>query len=335
MTELTRRQAGLGLLGTGAALAFGSALAAPALAQTRAAAARIGVVQPETAPNTVMWRRFSELARERTGGAVDLQIFPAGQLGGERENAEGMRLGSIQGADSTLAALSQWVPEGQIFDMPFVFRDWDHVEKVVNGPIGERYKGLYRAQGFEVPAFFTYGARHLVSRTPILQVSDIRGKTMRVLQSPLHIAIWRTLGANPTPIPITETYNALSTGVADLMDITKGPIETLRLFEVAPNITETGHIWAVGAIVFSQQYWQRLSPANQAVMTRTALEMATYINKLHLEQEDAAMGRITQRGARIHKVDQAPWRDALRPIWEQEAPKFGGMGSITSIVETR
>ncbi len=329
--SLTLRLAAVAVLG----LCALAANAPDTFAQTRAQPARIGVVQPETAPNTVMWRRFSELARERTGGAVDLQIFPAGQLGGERENAEGMRLGSIQGADSTLAALSQWVPEGQIFDMPFIFRDWDHVDKVVNGPIGERYKGLYRAQGFEVPAFFTYGARHLVSRTPILQVSDIRGKTMRVLQSPLHIAIWRTLGANPTPIPITETYNALSTGVADLMDITKGPIETLRLFEVAPNITETGHIWAVGAIVFSQQYWQRLSPANQAIMTRTALEMAAYINKLHLEQEDAAMGRITQRGARVHKVDQAPWRDALRPIWEQEAPKFGGMGAITAIVETR
>ena len=331
MTAFTRRQVGAGF----AALGIGAALAAPALAQTRAQPARIGVVQPETAPNTVMWRRFAELARARTDGAVDLRIFPAGQLGGERENAEGMRLGSIQGADSTLAALSQWVPEGQIFDMPFVFRDWDHVEKTVEGPIGERYKSLYRAQGFEVPALFAYGARHLVSRTPILGVADVRGKTMRVLQSPLHISIWRTLGANPTPIPITETYNALSTGVADMMDITKGPIETLRLFEVAPNVTETGHIWSVGAIVFAQTYWQRLSPTNQAAMTRTALEMATYLNKLHFEQEDAATLRIAQRGARIHKIDRAPWRDALRPIWEQEAPKFGGMGAIAAIVETR
>jgi len=331
MTAFTRRQMGAGF----AALGIGATLAAPALAQTRAQPARIGVVQPETAPNTVMWRRFAELARARTDGAVDLRIFPAGQLGGERENAEGMRLGSIQGADSTLAALSQWVPEGQIFDMPFVFRDWDHVEKTVEGPIGERYKSLYRAQGFEVPALFAYGARHLVSRTPILGVADVRGKTMRVLQSPLHISIWRTLGANPTPMPITETYNALSTGVVDMMDITKGPIETLRLFEVAPNLAETGHIWSVGAIVFAQAYWQRLTPANQAAMTRTALEMAAYINKLHLEQEDGAMARIAQRGARIHKVYQAPWRDALRPIWEQEAPKFGGMGAIAAIVETR
>lgn len=328
MTRLTRRGFGAGL--AGAATLAGM----PAFAQ-RAPAARIGVVQPETAPNTQMWRRFAELARERTGGAVELQIFPAGQLGGERENAEGMRLGSIQGADSTLAALSQWVPEGQIFDMPFIFRDWDHVDNVVNGPIGDRYKALYRAQGFEVPAFFTYGARHILSRQPILQVSDVRGKTKRVLQSPLHIAIWRTLGANPTPIPITETYNALSTGVADLMDLTKGPTETLRIFEVAPNMTETGHIWAVGAIVFSRQYWQRLSADHQRVMTTTAVEMARHINNLHKEQEDAAIGRMTQRGLRVHKVDPAPWRDAMRPVWEAESPKFGGMSALMEIVNTR
>lgn len=328
MTQISRRSFGAGLAGAATLASL------PASAQ-RAAAARIGVVQPENAPNTAMWRRFAELARERTGGAVELQIFPGGQLGGERENAEGMRLGSIQGADSTLAALSQWVPEGQIFDMPFIFRDWEHVDKVTNGPIGERYKALYRAQGFEVPAFFTYGARHVLSRQPVLTVADVRGKTMRVLQSPLHISIWRALGANPTPIPITETYNALSTGVADMMDLTKGPTETLRIFEVAPNMTETGHIWAVGAIVFSRQYWQRLSAEHQRTMATTAVEMAGHINGLHKAQEDAAIGRMSGRGLRVHKVDEAPWREAMRPIWEAEAPKFGGLNALMEIVNTR
>ncbi|MBL8653797.1 MAG: TRAP transporter substrate-binding protein [Alphaproteobacteria bacterium] len=327
MTNLTRRQAAFG-----AALAL---LAAPAIAQTRANAVRVGVVQPEGAPNTQMWRRFAELAKERTSGAVDLQIFPSGQLGGERENAEGMRLGSIQAADSTLAALSQWVPEGQIFDMPFVFRDWDHVDKVMQGPIGERYKALYRAQGFEVASFFSYGARHLLSRQPVTQVADVNGKTMRVLQSPLHIAIWRNLGANPTPIPITETYNALATGVADLMDLTKGPIETLRLYEVAPHLTETGHIWSVGAIVFSRRYWDRLPAEHRTALGGIAVEMAAFINGLHKEQEAAAVTRMSQKGMKVHKVDEAPWRDAMKPIWEAEAPKFGGVAALNEIVETK
>ena len=119
------------------------------------------------------------------------------------------------------------------------------------------------------------------------------------------------------------------------MDLTKGPTETLRIFEVAPHMTETGHIWAVGAIVFSRQYWQRLSADHQRTMTTTAVEMARYINGLHKEQEDAAVARMGARGMRVIKVDEAPWREAMRPVWEAEAPKFGGMNALMEIVNTR
>jgi tripartite ATP-independent transporter DctP family solute receptor len=323
-----RKLTGLALLATVGMLA---STAGDANAQNRIQA-RIAVVQPETAPNAMMWHRYRDLARERTGGAVELQVFAGGQLGGEKEMAEGMRLGSIQGADITLAALSSWVPEGQIFDLPFIFRDVGHVERVVNGPIGDRYKAFYRAQNFEVPAFFTYGARHLISRQPVLTVGEVRGKQMRVIQSPLHINIWRTLGANPSPIPITETYNALSTGVVDMMDITKGVYESLKLFEAAPNLTETGHIWAVGAISFSRQFWTRLTPEQQRIMTATGVEMASYINKLHMDLEAQAMVRVGQRGAKEHKIDQTPWRTALQPVLQAEAAKFGGMDKILEIV---
>jgi len=135
----------------GAALAAAALLTSGLLTTSDASAqtvtARIAVIYKEGQPTAVMWNRFRDLIRERTGGQIELQIFPGGQLGGEREVAEGMRLGSIQGADSTLAALSSWVPEGQVFDLPFIFRDLAHVEAVTNGPIGERYKPLYRAQG--------------------------------------------------------------------------------------------------------------------------------------------------------------------------------------------
>jgi tripartite ATP-independent transporter DctP family solute receptor len=303
-----------------------------AAAQSRVQA-RIAVVQPDTAPNAQMWHRYADLVRARTGGTVDFLVFAGGQLGGEKEMAEGMRLGSIQGADVTLAALSAWVPEGQVFDLPFLFRDIGHVERVVGGPIGERYKALYRAQGFEVPAFFTYGARHLVSRQPVLTLDAVRGRQMRVIQSPLHISIWRALGANPSPIPITETYNALATGVVDMMDITKGVYESLRLYEAAPHMTETGHIWSVGAIAFARAFWARLSPEQQRVLAATGAEMAVWLDRRHMELETEAMARIGTRGAKFHPVDPAPWREALRPVIEAEAPKFGGMARIREIVD--
>lgn len=297
--------------------------------------ARIAVIYKEGQPTALMWNRFRDLVRERTNGQVELQIFPGGQLGGEREVAEGMRLGSIQGADSTLAALSSWVPEGQIFDLPFIFRDLAQVEAVTNGPIGDRYKPLYRAQGFELLSYITYGARNVVSREPILTPADARGKKIRVLQSPLHIAIWKQLGANPTAIPITETYSALSTGVVDFMDMTKDGFEALRLFEVAPYFVETGHIWSIGGIVFSQRFWQRLSPEQRTVFQTTANEMASYFNRIQQAEIGKALERTVPKGAKVAQVNQQPWRDAMRPVWEAEASKFGGIENIMAIVNTK
>ncbi|MCY7308553.1 MAG: TRAP transporter substrate-binding protein [Rhodoferax sp.] len=322
-----------------AALATAAVLAGGLLpvseAQAQPVTARIAVIYKEGQPTVVMWNRFRDLIRERTGGQVELQIFPGGQLGGEREVADGMRLGSIQGADSTLAALSSWVPEGQVFDLLFVFRDLAHVEAVTNGAIGERYKPLYRAQGFELLSYITYGARNVVSREPILTPADARGKKIRVLQSPLHIAIWKTLGANPTAIPITETYGALSTGVVDFMDMTKDGFEALKLFEVAPHFVETGHIWSLGGIVFSQRFWQRLSPEQKRIFQTTANEMSGYFNRIQQAEIGKALERTIAKGAKVSQVNQGPWRDAMRPVWEAEASKFGGMENIMSIVNTR
>lgn len=297
--------------------------------------ARIAVIYKEGQPTVQMWNRFRDLIKERTKGQVELQIFPGGQLGGEREVAEGMRLGSIQGADSTLAALSSWVPEGQIFDLPFIFRDLAQVEAVTNGPIGDRYKPLYRAHGFELLSYITYGARNVVAREAILTPADARGKKIRVLQSPLHIAIWKQLGANPTAIPITETYAALSTGVVDFMDMTKDGFEALRLYEVAPHFVETGHIWSLGGIVFSQRFWQRLSPEQRTVFQTTANEMATYFNRIQQAEIGKALDRTIAKGAKVAQVNQGPWREAMKPIWEAEASKFGGMDNIMAIVNTR
>jgi TRAP-type C4-dicarboxylate transport system substrate-binding protein len=301
---------------------FISGLLVAGQASAQQVTARIAVIYKEGQPTAVMWNRFRDLIRERTNGQVELQIFPGGQLGGE-------------GADSTLAALSSWVPEGQVFDLPFIFRDLAHVEAVTNGPIGERYKPLYRAQGFELLSYITYGARNVVSREAILTPADVRGKKMRVLQSPLHIAIWKTLGTNPTAIPITETYGALSTGVVDFMDMTKDGFEALKLFEVAPHFVETGHIWSLGGIVFSQRFWQRLSPDQKRIFQTTANEMGSYFNRIQQAEIGKALERTVAKGAKVSQVNQAPWRDAMRPVWEAEASKFGGMDNIMSIVNTR
>ncbi len=116
----------------------------------------------------------------------------------------------------------------------------------------------FAAQNFVVQGFINYGARHLLTKEAVTKPSQLAGKRIRVIQSPLHTELWKALGANPTPIPIPETYNALQTGVVDMMDLTKSAYAGFKLYEVVPYLTETGHIWATGVVYFSAPFWKSL-----------------------------------------------------------------------------
>jgi tripartite ATP-independent transporter DctP family solute receptor len=295
----------------------------------------ISVIYGPNKPQAKIWVRMDELLKKSMPGHFKMKIVTNGALGGEKETTEGVRLGSIQGALSTLANLTTWVPEGAVFDMPFMFRDADHIKKVMSGPIGDEFKKKYEAKGIKVLGYIIYGARHVISKKPIIKPSDVKGLKMRVLQSDLHIRLWRYLGANPTPVPITEAYNALETGVVDYMDMTKSGYQALKLYEVVPQFTETGHIWALGAMYVGTQFWNKLSADEKKAMQAAADKAIPYFNKLAADEQAAALAAAVKKGAKVHQVDKALWQKAMAGFWKSYASKVGGMDLINRIVATK
>lgn len=285
-------------------------------------------------PETLVWTYIEERLEERLPGAFDLRIATDSSLGGEREVAEGARLGSIHGSLSTLANMSAWVPQGQVFDMPFVFRDAEHVDQVMKGPIGDEFRELYREQGFRVLGYVNYGARHLLAKEPLDSPEDVAGQSIRVIQSPLHTQLWESLDANPTPIPIPEVYNALQTGVVDMMDLTKSATVGFRLHEVVPYVVETGHIWALGILFLAEDFYQSLTPEQQEAFLEIGAEAADHFNALMAEDHANSMALAESEGAEVVPVDRAAWQEAIQPFWESYAPEVGGMERIEAIVET-
>ena len=286
-------------------------------------------------PQTKVWDKFGELLEEKLPGEFELNIITDGALGGEKEEAEGILLGSIDGSLSTIANLTSWVPEGSLFDMPFLFRDEAHIDTVLSGSLGDEMKALYKEQGFTVLGFVTYGSRNVISKEPVTALADIQGKAMRVLPGELHIALWKFLGANPTAIPITEAYSALETGVVDFMDMTKSGYDALKLFEVAPNITETGHIWAVGVMYFSNTYYDGLTEPQQMVFQEAAVESTAYFNELAAAEQQRGLDVATEGGATIVKTDLKEWRAAMDTFWQDYADKVGGMERLQAIADTK
>lgn len=286
----------------------------------------------EDKPETKIWRRIAEILSRTAPGRFDLRVVANAALGGEKDVAEGMRLGSVQATLFTVSALSSWVPDGQILDLPFLFRDRGHLKRVLAGPLGQELKGKYEAQGFVVLGFVNYGARHLLAKEAITTPEGIRGKRIRVIQSPLHTELWAGFGAYPTPIPIPETYNALKTGVVDAMDLTKSAYVGFRLHEVVPYLIETGHIWATGVVAVSAAFWKALSPQDREALAAAAAEGAAHFDDLIVADEDASMAKAQAEGGKIvQPQDRQAWEAGARKVWSSFAPKLGGIEKIEAI----
>ncbi|RXT56517.1 ABC transporter substrate-binding protein [Bosea sp. Tri-44] len=320
--------------------AFAAAtIAAPAVLSGHAFAAgrpvTVASLLGEDKPETRIWRRVMEKLAQSAPGRFDLRVVPNAALGGEKEVAEGLRLGSVQASLFTISALSSWVPDGQLLDLPFLFRDRAHLKRVLAGPLGEELKHKYEAQGFVVLGFINYGARHLLAKEPLTTPASVKGKRIRVIQSPLHTELWSGFGAHPTPIPIPETYNALKTGVVDCMDLTKSAYVGFKLHEVVPYLIETGHIWAAGVVAVSASFWKGLSAEDKMAFAVAAAEGAGYFDELIVADEDASMAKAKAEGGKVVQPQDRPgWEAGARKVWASFAPKLGGIEKIEAIASS-
>jgi tripartite ATP-independent transporter DctP family solute receptor len=315
-----------------APLLFAPALLRPARAAQRlAVASLLGPDKPETR----IWHAIRESIEQEMPGQFAFNIVPNAALGAEKDVAEGIRLGSIQASLFTASALSAWVPEAQILDLPFLFQDRDHVARTVHGPTGTALGASFANQGFVAAAWVNYGARHLLAKQEITTPAALAGKRMRVIQSPLHTELWKAYGAVPAAIPITEAYNALSTGVVEAMDLTKAAYAGFKLYEVVPWLIETGHIWASGIVCFSGSFWNGLTVEQQALFARAADSAARQFNALIVEEESKAVGVAKAAGGHVVPVDRTPWQGGARKVWAILADRVGGMNAIERIHSAR
>lgn len=317
-------------------LSGAGASAVLALAQPVRAAKPITVtvasLMGDDKPETRIWVKFAELIEARLPGAFRFNIVKNAALGGEKAVAEGIRLGAIQASLSTVSALAGWVPQSQVLDLPFLFRDAAHVQRACAGAPGQQLQALFAQQQFQVLAFINYGARHVLSKTPITHPRQLQGLKMRSIQSPLHTRLWAAYGATPVAIPIPETYNALANGVADAMDLTKSAYAGFRLYEVVPCLTETAHIWASGVVYFSRAFWQRLSAEQQALFTQAAQEAAAYFNALIVEDETASMQQAAAAGGqRLQPQDRPAWESGARSVWAGVTEATGSQELLKAI----
>jgi TRAP-type C4-dicarboxylate transport system substrate-binding protein len=174
-----------------------------------------------------------------------------------------------------------------------------------------------KPHGFRSLGCFNFGGRHLISTFPITQVSDVKGKKMRVLLNPLHVRMWQLAGANPTPIPAAEVYTALQTKVVDYIDNPKSTYLSFKWYEVAKHFTPLGHVNSIIFLTFSDAWFEKLPAEHKAALEKAAAEVLPTINAELMSADDASLAKTVQGGATVHEVkDRAPWRTAMSPVWD-------------------
>ncbi|MCC8180883.1 MAG: TRAP transporter substrate-binding protein, partial [Planctomycetes bacterium] len=151
--------------------------------------------------------RFKELVEERSGGRVSVEVFPSAQLGSSRDMIEGLQMGTLECAFAVTAVMSNFVPEYNVLDAPFIFRDYQHAYRVVDGPIGQELDAIWlKKQACRIMGYMDVGYRHIYSSRPIRTLDDLKGLKIRTMQSKLNMAVFNKLGAIATPMAGNEVF---------------------------------------------------------------------------------------------------------------------------------
>ena len=281
--------------------------------------------------------KFAELVKQRSQGRIEVKVYPDGQLGkGERELLEAIQQGTLDIYVGSTAPLSGFSPSMGILDIPFLFRDYAHADKVLDGPIGlSLLKELDKAN-LKGLAFWENGFRNLTnSKLAVKTPDEAKGLKIRTQENKIHLTAWKAAGVNPVPMAWGEVYGALQQKTIDGQENPVAVIHSAKLNEVQKYLSMTQHVYSPAVLIVSAKKWQAIPPADQEMLLKTALEVAQFERKLGRDAEEKQVAELTARGMTVTKdVDKAAWQKAMQPAFDEFSKQFG-KEKIDAILSTK
>ncbi len=315
---------------------FGLALAASPCYGAKYTVKLAYVAQPMNPFHPAM-EHFAKKVEEKSKGAIEVKLFHSSQLGGERDNVEGLRLGTIEMAAPGSTMLASIEPRIDLFSLPFLFRSSEHMDKIFDGPIGKEIADLFPAKGLRILGYADFGPRYIHnSKRMIKTPEDMKGLKFRVPESRVHLATYRALGAQAVPMARPEVYSALKQGVLDGLDNSLPFYESMGDYEVAKYLTMGVQIMQTPvALLVSERFYQGLPVDLQKVLQEAAAETMPYQRKLFREADMATLERLKKKGVVVDTADPAPFMEAVRGVWKEFEDQVGGRAKIEAVLNTK
>ena len=300
-----------------AALALGTFAAGPAMAQDKIVIRFSSAAPPPDFLSKSM-ERFKELAEKAAPNQFDIQLYPGGKLVRQGAEVPAIQRGNLEMSTMTTFEVAQQIPEWGFFNRAFLFRDWDHVAKVMSGPIGERYKkDVADKMGIVILAPTYLGTRQLNLRAKrdVKGPADLAGVKLRMTGGPEWLLLGEALGVTPTPMAMPEVYLSLKTGSIDGQENPLTIMNAAKFYEVTEQVVLTAHLVQPVFYSLRKQSWDALSAAQKKVIQDAADAATKQNNEARLNDEKQVAERLKSQGLTITAVDMKPFLDKADQVY--------------------
>ncbi|RVJ58619.1 TRAP transporter substrate-binding protein [Sinorhizobium meliloti] len=314
-------------LALGLAVPLALMTAGPALAEIRDQTVKFASANNKGHPQVTGMEKFAELVKEKSGGKIEVKLFPGGTLGGDVQTVSALQGGVIEMTVLNAGILASNVKEFGAVDLPFLFNSGEEADKVMDGPFGTSLMERLPATGLVGVAYWELGFRNLTNnRHPVTKLGDIKGLKIRTIQSPIPVELFNALGANAVPLPYTELYTALETGTVDGQENPSANIINAKFYEVQKYMTLTRHQYNPQIVLVSKKFWDGLNDEEKTVLQQAAVEARDFQRKVSREQDAAALEEIRKTGMEVSELspeETQKLRDAVKPMIEKFSADIG------------
>jgi tripartite ATP-independent transporter DctP family solute receptor len=287
-------------------------------------------VHPAGYPTVEAIERMGKKLEQATGGRLSVQVYAAMQLGGEKEAIEQAQVGALQLARVSVGALGPVVDDLNVFNLPFLFRNTAHMQKVIDGEIGQELLDKVtnnpntRLVGL---CWMDAGARSMYdTKKSIKTIDDLKGLKVRVMGNPMFVDMMNALGGNGVAMGYDQVFSALQTGVVDGAENNPPSFVFDNHYQVAKHYTMTEHLIVPEILVFSRRTWDGLSKDDQALVKKVGREAQAEERTLWVAYEKKAFDKMKEANIEVVQVaDKTPFQNAVKPVWEKYGPKYAEM----------
>jgi len=262
---------------------------------------KLGVVTKPGSAQNIVAEKFKELIEQRSKGDIEVKIFHSGSIGSETEILQQIQMGAVQIGVITSGPFDTFDPIVSVIEYPFMFKDNEQADRILDGPLGNEILKSLESSGFKGLCFSENGFRNLSNnKVPVKNPDDIKGLKIRVMSSVLHNAIWKTLGANPTPMP-WPIYTELEQGVIDGQENPLWVMEVYKFYEIQKYMTLTRHVYSPHIDVAALNWWQTLKPEQQEMIQKAMYDAALFQRNDNRSKDADRLKLIKEKGMQIEE----------------------------------